>query len=243
MAPEDREETNRDRLLLKMYDQLFNDINTHIIVVWQSVGVLVGGFAVLALVEKKVITIDIGTSLILLISGWLLANLLDSSYWYNRNLVMIANIERQFLLPSDRHDIHYYFTKHRPNNKMITHLQIQGALGVSIGTLMILFHFVVRVFPGLAMPFSNLEFQRVLPYAVAIVVATYVLRVKGNRDRSYQEFILNSPGKVVDVSGLTFGEGHGFPKINQSSASGLEKTPEPEKTPGPNKTPGPKAGT
>ena len=42
----------RQELLLKMYDQLFNDINTHIIVVWQSVGVVVCAFALLALVEK-----------------------------------------------------------------------------------------------------------------------------------------------------------------------------------------------
>jgi hypothetical protein len=32
------------------------------------------------------------------------------SYWYNRNLVIIANIERQFL---GRKEIHYYFGKHR----------------------------------------------------------------------------------------------------------------------------------
>src|SRR2546428_10370812 len=72
----------RQELLLKMYDQLFNDINTHIIVVWQSVGVLVGAFAVLALVEKNIISVDIGTTLILLVCGWLFANLLDSAYWY-----------------------------------------------------------------------------------------------------------------------------------------------------------------
>lgn len=43
---------SREDLLLKMYDQMFNDINRHIMVVWQSVGVLVGAFAVFALVEK-----------------------------------------------------------------------------------------------------------------------------------------------------------------------------------------------
>ena len=48
-------EHDRKEFLLKMYDQMFNDINTHILVVWQSVGVVVGAFAVFALVEKNII--------------------------------------------------------------------------------------------------------------------------------------------------------------------------------------------
>jgi hypothetical protein len=54
---------DRKKLLLKMYDQMFNDINSHGIVVWQSIGVVVGAFAIFALVEKNIVTIylnDIG---------------------------------------------------------------------------------------------------------------------------------------------------------------------------------------
>jgi len=200
----------RKELLLKMYDQMFNDINTHIIVVWQSIGVLVGAFAVLALVERNIIPLDIGTSLILLLCGWLIANLYDSSYWYNRNLRIIANIERQFLLKSDLHEVHYYFGTHR-SNKMITHLRIQRALGVGIGLLVLLFHFNTRVYPGLSAPWSNFEFQRSLPYFAIMIVLIYVVRLKGQRDRSYDEFIQNSPGKWIDTSGIVYGEGHGFP--------------------------------
>jgi hypothetical protein len=201
----------RKELLLKMYDQMFNDINTHIIVVWQSIGVLVGAFAVLALVERNIISVDIGTSLILLLCGWLFANLLDSSYWYNRNLRIIANIERQFLSKSDLREIHYYFGAHRPGNKMITHLRIQRALGVGIGLLVLLFHFSTRVFARLSTPWSNFEFQRLLPYLAVIAVLIYVVRLKRQRDRSYAEFIQNSPGRPVDTSGIIYGEGHGFP--------------------------------
>ena len=115
-------EDPRERLLLQMYDQMFNDINRHIMVVWQSVGVLVGAFAIFALTEKQVVTVDVAASLIVLIAGWSLAHLYDAAYWYNRNLVIIANIERQFLRQSDLRDIHYYFGAHRPTNLMITHL-------------------------------------------------------------------------------------------------------------------------
>jgi hypothetical protein len=195
-----------------MYNQMFNDINTHIIVVWQSISVLIGAFAVLALVEKKVITLDIGASVILLLCGWVLANLLDSAYWYNRNLVMIANIERQFLVPTDAHDIHYYFTAHRPNNKMITYLRIQTALGVGIGILMVLFHFITRVWPGLGLPFKYFDVQRTFPYLVVAVVAVYVYRIRKHRDRSYAEFLANSPGVQVSAENIRYGEGHGFPR-------------------------------
>ena len=33
---------HRSELLLKMYDQMFNDINRHILVVWQSAGTVIG---------------------------------------------------------------------------------------------------------------------------------------------------------------------------------------------------------
>jgi len=46
---------HRHELLLKMYDQMFNDINRHIMTVWQSVATLAGTAALLALVEKAII--------------------------------------------------------------------------------------------------------------------------------------------------------------------------------------------
>ena len=54
----------RADFLMRMYDQMFNDINTHILVVWQSVGVLIGAFAIFALAEKQIITIDIASAIV-----------------------------------------------------------------------------------------------------------------------------------------------------------------------------------
>ena len=85
-------EHDRKEFLLKMYDQMFNDINTHILVVWQSVGVVVGAFAVFALVEKNIIPMDYACTLMVTLCAWLFANLYDAPYWYNRNLVIIAPI-------------------------------------------------------------------------------------------------------------------------------------------------------
>jgi hypothetical protein len=200
----------RDEFLVEMYKQMFNDINRHIMVVWQSVGVLIGAFAIFALVEKNVISADLASTIIVLLCAWLYAHLVDSGYWYNRNLAIIANIERQFLLVSDLKDVHYYFGKHRPDNKMITHLRIQQALGIGLSSLVLLYHFLTRVAPGLGGPWSSFDPVRTLPYLMAIVAVIYGINIKRKRDHAYQEFIKNSPGIEVSTAGITYGPGHGF---------------------------------
>jgi hypothetical protein len=199
----------RDTFLIEIYKQMFNDINRHILVVWQSVGVLVGAFAVLSLVEKKVISLDVATAIIVLLCAWLFAHIFDASYWYNRNLVIIANIERQFLLQKDLGDIHYYFGKHRLKNKMIEHLRIQCALGLGLTGIILSVHFYYQVLPGVGLKFSQFDPLRALPYVVAIASVIYCASVKKNRRASYDEFVKNSPGIDISTIGYTYGVGHG----------------------------------
>ena len=216
----------RKEFLHRMYDQMFNDINTHILVVWQSAGVLVAAFAVLALVEKAIVPIDIATALLVLIAGWLLAHLEDASYWYNRNLVIIANIERQFLRSKDLREIHYYFGKHRAVGKMIDHLRIQYALGVGIAAIMLLLHFLTRVLPGVGAPWANFEPVRSLPYAVTLGGAVMIASLRKRCREKYREFLSNSPGADVDTRGVTYGVGHPAYKPPQ-----VEAAPQPAPTP------------
>jgi hypothetical protein len=176
--------------------------------VWQSVGVLVSAFAILALTEKQVITLDIAASLIVLIAAWLIGHLYDASYWYNRNLVIIANIERQFLTQSDLREVQYYFGKHRKKGSMIMHLKIQYALALGIGFIVLVFHFLTRIARGIGSPWSTFDPIRSLPYAVLLLAVIAILRLKSNRDAAYAEFLQNSPGKDVDTTGVSFGVGH-----------------------------------
>jgi hypothetical protein len=215
---------DRTDFLLKMYDQMFNDINTHILVVWQSVAVVVGAFAVFALVEKAVISPDVAAALIVLLCGWLLAHLYDASYWYNRNLVIIANIERQFLSLADLKNIHYYFGKHRAKSAMLTHLKIQYALGTAVGTLFLIFHFYTRVLPGLGSPWANFEPLRTLPYLVLIGCVIRLGLLRKNRLSAYEEFMRNSPGIDVSTIGIVYGVGH--PAYGE--APNTPPTPKPE---------------
>lgn len=201
-------EENRKEFLFRMYDQMFNDINTHILVVWQSVGVLIGAFAIFALVEKQILSVDLASAIVVLISAWLIAHLYDSSYWYNRNLVIIANIERQFLKQQDLRQIHYYFGKHRKTASMLTHLRIQYIFGIAIATLVLLYHFLTRVLPEFRAPVSNFDMERILPYLVLGMAVLLLACLRKNRMNAYQEFLKNSPGIEVDTKEIEFGVGH-----------------------------------
>jgi len=201
--------TNREQLLLKMYDQLFNDINRHIMVVWQSIGVLVGAFAIFALVENKVMPLDIAASIVLLLSAWLIAHLFDSAYWYNRNLVMIANIERQFLKKKDLTEVHYYFGAHRPNNKMIEHLKLQLALGIGLGLIVLFYHFFQVIMPALRNEAVSLKALNYAPYSVVVISWGYLVDLKTKLIMKYNEFLRNSPGKEVETANIEYGVGHG----------------------------------
>lgn len=213
---------DRTDFLIKMYDQMFNDINTHILVVWQSVAVVVGAFALLSLAEKAIISVDLAAALIVLLSAWLVAHLYDASYWYNRNLVIIANIERQFLSAPDLKGIHYYFGRHRSTTTMLTHLKIQFALAVAIAGIFTGFHFVTRILPGIGQPWSGFDIQRTFPYLVLILAFLFLARLRRNRIKSYREFVANSPGIEVDTSGISYGVGHPTDDRSKHKAPGID---------------------
>lgn len=213
---------SRKEFLLHMYDQMMNDINRHILVVWQSVGVLVGALAGVALVGKGVVSLDVGAALIVLTSGWLVAHVYDASYWYNRNLVIVANIERQFLRREDLRRIHYYFGRHRRRGAMLTHLRIQQVFGVLVALVVLGYHLLSRFAPtvenssqGAATPAAAerwvapaLGWLSYLPYAVFLVCLVLLVFLRSRSNKKYQEFLKNSPGISVDTTGLDYGVGH-----------------------------------
>ncbi len=204
-------ETTRKEFLLRMYDQMFNDINRHISVVWQPITVLVGSFALLAAGVRNIVSVDIAVALIILLVGWLVANLYDSAYWYNRNLVIIANIERQFLRQTDLKEIHYYFGRHRSKQSIMTHIRIQWWLGVFIGCLVLLYHIFTEMLKTslfTSNPTVPLHLGLSLPYIALIVMLVFTFLIRRKRIKSYAEFIKNSPGIEVDTTGIDYGVGH-----------------------------------
>lgn len=209
----------RADLLLKMYDQMFSDINRHILTVWQTIGTLAGAVALLGLVEKRVVSMDMAVALIVVVSAWSISHAYDSAYWYNRNLIIIANIERQFLKSSDLRDIHYYFGAHRDTNKMLTHLRIQYVFAAAVAGIGVLYHFLVQVMPGFGSPLTEFEPERTLPYIAAAAAIVWLRWLRGRRTKAYTEMLTNSPGIEIDNSSIKFGDGHPAASPPQESGS------------------------
>jgi hypothetical protein len=200
--------SERSDFLIAMYEQLMNDINRHIMVVWQSIATLVAAVAVFSFVKDNIIPFDIAVSIVILICVWLLCHVYDAGYWYNRNLVIISNIERQFLEVTDLREIHYYFGSHRPTNKLISHLRYQLHLAVGTSIIFLGYHFYSVIYMAM-IKCQQLSFINATPWIVAVYGVVNWHRVKQDNARKYSEFLQNSPGKVVDNSGVSFGSGHG----------------------------------
>lgn len=173
MLDQSEKEKKRLEFLIAMYNQLMGDINRHIIVVWQSSGLLIGTFAVYTLVEKKFIGLEIATTLVVAACIWLMAHVFDSGYWYNRNLAIIANIERQFLNQTDLREIHYYFGAHRKDNKLLTHLRLQLFFGFGIAALALLYFFFNDTLPFIQICEWPNSVSSTFPYLAALA-GTYL---------------------------------------------------------------------
>jgi predicted outer membrane lipoprotein len=180
-----------------MYSQLWNNINRHLTVIWQSVGVLASAFAILSLVEKQIVTLDCAAAVVVLISGWLIAHTYDASNWFNRNQAIISNIERQFLRKSDTAEIHCYFEKYRKVGAMLHHLRIQQMFGLGIGAIMLAYHFWTQVVPGIGAPWSTFSFPKCLPYLTLLACAFGVLYIRRKAREDETELSTKSPGKPV----------------------------------------------
>lgn len=193
---EQRNGSARVELLLRMYDRMWDNINRHITVVWQSVGVVVAAFAVYAVVGDELISLDVASALVVLISMWLIANLYDASSWYNRNQAVIVNIERLLLYEDDLTKVHPYFAKHRDPRKMLRHLRIQMYFGYGVVTLSLLHHLWESLLPtfGVAGAFTM---SKTLPYVAFLIGLATAVRGRNLAVRDMREFSESSPGPTM----------------------------------------------
>ena len=207
--PTDEQRQQRKAFLIEMYKQLFANINRHILVVWQGVAVLAGAVALFALVEKSFLSLDLACSFFVLLLGWFVAHVLDASTWFNRNLAIMTNVERDFLRDEDLSLIHYYFGKPRPNNRMISHFSIQVAFALALALLVLGTHFAYRVVPGFTLPLGKFDWMRALPYVVLLVTCLYLVAFWRKTEWNYSELLKNSPGRAVDIASVVYDRGHG----------------------------------
>lgn len=194
------DEKDRKEFLIQMYIQLSNEIDRHIRIIWQIVGVLISAFAIFALVEKEIISIDLASSILIAVCGLSTAIVVESNFWYNRNLTIIANIERQFLKNSDSKDIHYYFTKHRKNNAYLDMMIIQFAFIFLLLIIVVVFHFSKQIYPFMHCEGTQFSPIKSIPYLVLLIGVFFILYFHNKRISDYNNFVENSPGIQMDAN-------------------------------------------
>src|SRR4029453_10354865 len=122
---------------------------------------------------------------------WPLGHIDDASYWVNRNLLIVRNIERQFLRMKDLREIHPYFGDEPRRNKMIEHFRVQYALGIAVPATMLLYHFSTRGMPANC---TVDELFKLVPYIVLLVGIILVITLRTKHKESYQRLCHRSPG-------------------------------------------------
>lgn len=187
----------RDEFLLEMYKQVSNHLNRHILGNWQFIGVLAGAVGFLTLTDKGILSLDFASAIVIAICAWLIANTLDASNWFNRNINIISNIERQFLNRDDLKEIHPYFDSHRPSGSIISFFKIQLALGVAIAFLILLYHFYKKVLPNWLCFDCTLDFPKFLPYLTALVAFFWCRKLWKKYEEDDISFDTKTPGKLI----------------------------------------------
>jgi hypothetical protein len=196
---DDFQDLRRSDFLMRMYSEMWGNINRHLTVVWQSVGVLGAGLALFALTEKHVVGPDFASAVMVLVCFWLIANAYVSSQWFNRNQAILSNIERQFLRREDLREINPYFLKHREPGDMVSHIRVQWFLGVVLASAVITRHFFVEILPTAhwSTNVRDLDWGKLTPYAAFLAGCIAVKKVRDDVAKGEKRFQEECPGKDI----------------------------------------------
>jgi hypothetical protein len=196
--------SGRGEFLIEMYRQCSAHLDRHILIPWQSIGVIGAALAVF-LVEGKldaVSDLDFLLTLAVVLCFWLAANLYDANNWFDRNLHIIANVERQFLNSSDLREIHPFFGEHRWGQlgrlKLLRHFRIQLTMTIAVLALVLAFHLARRVLVDGCLP-SGWTWG--LPYVALVVGLICVFDIRERTFDETRKLIALSPGKELSEKG------------------------------------------
>ncbi len=186
----------RAEFLLEVYRQTSAHLGRHVSGVWQCVGV-VGAALIVFAQDKNTPLNDYACALVVLLCGWLAATTLDASNWFNRNLMIITNVERLFLVQADLKHVHHFFEKHRPVGQHAQHFTIQLCLSGAVWLLVLCYHFAEQVMPGFSLPWSNLQLSRAMPYLFTLILSGTLIWLKLHYKKKDKIFHSRSPGVSI----------------------------------------------
>jgi len=202
----------RKEFLLHLFDKVWDDIGSTIKVIWQSIVILLGVIATIIFTKANIVPITTTYTIAMIAIAWILAHVENAAYWFNRNLVIIANIERQFLNEDDSEQIHFYFTAHRPA-KMVPHFQLQYWFLIMMALCLLLYYSTAKLLPFFKKfpnpSISHYIFSSVyFPYITAMIGILFICYFRNKNIEKYNEFKKLSPGKPFTKK-IAYVHGHG----------------------------------
>jgi hypothetical protein len=188
------DEGKRADFLIQMYETYNAEIARHFGLAWQAVSVFLASIIAIVAAIKQIggIPAYVVISLYFLLVTWAVEVVIDAAFWYNRNLVVVANIERQFMKPSDARDIHWYFLAHRPFNKPITFMRSLLLFLVSIAFVVLIFYFTLPEINGQKDFFCSISSY--IPLIIAAGLALVIRNFAIDKNKEYLTFLANAPG-------------------------------------------------
>jgi hypothetical protein len=196
--------TKREEIELKakydflsvMYKAMWDNINRHVTVLWQAVGVLATAFGASLLVKGESATgstglvVDMAATVVIAAAFWLIAHAMDAANWYNRNIQIIGNIERVFFAfmkgPERVHP--YGAPTWQRENKILLHMRIQLSLGAMVAAAAFLLHLFARVLPDMKQD-NAFDPPRILPLVAAVIGVITCVRVRKETRNDFDKFL------------------------------------------------------
>lgn len=187
---EKTKEQLRADFLINMYNQAFNNINRHIIIVWQTISILAASFVSIFLAEKFEVSIWITSFLLIIYITWMIAHLIDANHWFKRNLHIITNIEKNFLNKDDLKLIHPYINMDIKYEKIIESFYIQIIFAIVIWILMLVFLFYKATL-------TNSLDLFMFHFTITIICWIILTMYQESNKKKIKLLITQSPGKEL----------------------------------------------
>lgn len=187
---------DRKDFLLAMYKELFNNIDRHISIVWQSIGVIVSMLGAFLLSEKYHIPSFLTIFIVIVMIGWTIARLIDAEHWYDRNIHIISNIEKIFLTDKDDDvNIHFYFKKNRTIKSRLESVVMQSYASTILWIISLLY-FNWRIPKSIAE--NSIIFGAYIELFILLfctgLMAIWLYFYRKQNVRAIEELRQNSPG-------------------------------------------------
>lgn len=181
----------RNDFLLNMYNQAFNNINRHIVIVWQTISILAASFVSILLSEKYDISIWISSILLIVYIVWMISHIIDAEHWFKRNLHIITNIEKNFLKKDDLELIHPYINNDVKHETMIESFRIQIFFACTIWIFILLYLFYkASITSSMGLFFSY--------FCISVILSLILNAYHENNANKIKTLVKNSPGKSLD---------------------------------------------